>query len=292
MSMNKYYGIDVGGTTVKIGLFSETELLDKWEIPTNTADNGKNIVADIVRSLPGRATGAAIGVPGAVLADGTVNRCVNLGWGICRPGDEFSALTGMPCRMANDANIAALGEYWLGSGKGYGSTLMVTLGTGVGGGVVIGGRIVTGAHGAAGEIGHICVEPKETEACPCGNHGCLEHYCSATGIARLARRAGLGELTAKDIFDRTAAGDDRALAVVDLACDYLGRGIASICTVFDPDAVVIGGGVAKAGEFLRIRVDQAFRKYAFHACHETDIRLAVLGNDAGIYGAGRLAMDA
>lgn len=287
--MSRYYGIDVGGTTVKLGLFSDETLLEKWEIPTDTADSGRNIIPDIVRSLPGEAAGAAIGVPGAVLADGTVNRCVNLGWGICRPGDEFTALTGIPCRMCNDANAAALGEQWLGGGAGFDSILMVTLGTGVGGGLVMGGGLIAGAHGAGGEIGHIIVEPDEPEPCSCGNHGCLEHYCSATGITRLGHRAGLGERSAKDIFAMAAAGDRTALAVVDTACDYLGRGIAAACTTFDPAAVVLGGGVARAGEFLRIRVEKAFRKYAFHACRGAAITLATLGNDAGIYGTARLA---
>ena len=285
----RYYGIDVGGTTVKLGLFSDTELLEKWEIPTDKTDGGKNIISDIVNSLRWDAVGAAIGVPGAVLPDGTVNRCVNLGWGVCRPGDEFEALTGLPCRMANDANAAALGEHWRGGGAGYRSILMVTLGTGVGGGLVMEDRLVTGIHGAGGEIGHICVEPAETESCSCGNRGCLEQYCSATGITRLGRLAGLGELTAKDIFDMAAAGNETALQVVDTACDYLGRGIAASCAVFDPEAVVLGGGVARAGEFLRIRTENAFRKYAFHACRGAAVTLATLGNDAGIYGTARLA---
>ena len=288
--MNKYYGIDVGGTTVKLGLFSDTELLEKWEIPTDTSDGGKNIIPDIVRSLPGPAKGAAIGVPGAVLRDGTVNRCVNLGWGVCRPGDEFTALSGIPCRMANDANVAAMGEFWRGGGAGFESVLLVTLGTGVGGGLIHHGHIITGAHGAGAEIGHICVVPEETETCGCGNRGCLEQYCSATGISRLARMAGMGERAAKEIFAMASAGDETALAVVNTACDRLGQGIAAVCAVIDPEAVVLGGGVSKAGEFLRIRAEEAFRKYAFHACRETRICLATLGNDAGIYGAARLAM--
>lgn len=288
--MRNYYGIDVGGTTVKLGLFSDGQLLKKWEIPTDKTENGQNIIADIVRSLPEKADGAAIGVPGAVLPDGTVNRCVNLGWGICRPGDEFTALTGIPCRMANDANLAAVGEHWRGGGMGFQSILLVTLGTGVGGGIVNEGTLLTGAHGAGGEIGHICVNPDEEEPCSCGNHGCLEQYCSATGISRLAKKAGLGILTAKDVFDRAAAGDPAAVSVVETACDLLGRGIANVCAVFDPDAVVLGGGVSKAGEFLRIRVENAFRRFAFHACRETRICLAALGNDAGIYGAAKLAM--
>ena len=290
MHMSKYLGIDVGGTSIKLGLFSESGLLEKWEIPTDVTDNGKNIVRDIVQSLPGGADAACIGVPGAVLYDGTVDRCVNLGWGICRPSDEFESLTGITCWVANDANAAALGEQWLGGGAEARTILLVTLGTGVGGGLVQNGRLISGAHGAAGEIGHMCVCPEETETCGCGNRGCLEQYCSATGIARLARKAGLGDISAKEVFDRAQEGEEAALAVADEACDLLGRGIAIACTVFDPDTVVLGGGVSRAGEFLRLRVEDAFMRYAFHACKGTKIRLAMLGNDAGIYGNARQAM--
>lgn len=289
--MRRYYGIDVGGTTVKLGLFSEEGLLEKWEIPTDTSDGGRNIVGDIVRSLPGPAEGASIGVPGAVLPDGTVNRCVNLGWGVCRPGDEFTALTGIPCRTVNDANAAAIGEQWRGGGAGFESVLLVALGTGVGAGFVDGGRLLAGAHGAAGELGHICVRPEETAVCGCGNRGCLEQYCSATGISRLAALAGLGQLTAKEVFDRAKEGDIEALSVADDVCDTLGRGIAAACAMYDPEAVVLGGGVSLAGEFLRLRVEAAFQKYAFHACRETKICLAALGGEAGIYGNARLAMS-
>ena len=286
-----YYGIDIGGTTVKLGLFDETGLVEKWEIPTDKSDEGKNIIPSIVRSLRGQqAAAAVIGVPGAVLRNGTVNRCVNLGWDVCRPGDQFTMLTGIPCRMINDANAAAMGEYWMGSGAGFHSALTITLGTGIGAGFVMESTLIAGAHGAAGEMGHICVKPDEPEACSCGRHGCLEQYGSATGISRLARLAGLGELTAKDVFDRAAAGDPAADAVVEKACDYLGRGIATACAVVDPEAVVIGGGVAKAGEPFRERLEKAFQRYAFHACMDTRILLAKLGNDAGIYGCARMAM--
>ena len=288
--MRRFYGIDVGGTTVKLGLFDEEGLLEKWELPTDISDNGKNIIGDIVRSLPGPADGASIGVPGAVLQDGTVNRCVNLGWGVCKPGDEFTALTGIPCRVVNDANAAAIGEQWRGGGAGYKSVLLVALGTGVGAGFVRSDRLLSGEHGAGGEIGHICVDPTEAETCGCGNHGCLEQYCSATGISRLAALGGLGHITAKELFDRAKEGEEAALSVADRTCDLLGRGIAAACCILDPEAVVIGGGVSRAGEFLRLRVDAAFRKYAFHACRETKICLAALGGEAGIYGNARLAM--
>lgn len=291
MSAERYYGIDIGGTTVKIGLFSREGLLNKWEIPTDRQDNGKNIVRDIAASLPGSATGAAMGVPGAVLPDGTVNKCINLGWDICRPGAEFEALTGIPCRICNDANAAAMGEQWQGGGRGFGSILLVTLGTGVGAGVVQEGALLSGCHGAAGELGHICMDPHEPDLCSCGNRGCLEQYCSASGIVRLARMAGLGAITAKDVFQLAASGHEAAMTVVDKACDILGRGLAAACCTLDPDAIVLGGGVSKAGELLRSKVETAFQTYAFHACRGTEIRLAMLGNDAGIFGAAKLAME-
>lgn len=291
MSAHNYYGIDIGGTTVKIGRFTSDGLAEKWEIPTDTTENGVHILRDIAASLPAGARGAALGVPGAVLPDGTVNRCINLGWGVCRPGAEFEALTGIPCRVGNDANLAAMGEQWLGSGKGFQNVLLVTLGTGVGAGIVQDGHLLPGCHGAAGELGHLCIDPTATEPCSCGNFGCLEQYCSASGITRLADRAGLGPLTAKEVFDRVAAGDGNAAAVADRACDLLGRGLAMACCTLDPEVILLGGGVSKAGEPLRNRVEAAFRKYAFHACRDTQIRLATLGNDAGICGAARLAME-
>ena len=291
MSTNNYYGIDIGGTTVKIGHFTPEGLAEKWEIPTNPAENGRHILRDIAAALPEPGAGAAMGVPGAVLPDGTVNRCINLGWGVCRPGEIFEALTGIPCRVGNDANLAALGEQWLGSGMGFQNVLLVTLGTGVGAGVVQNGQLLPGCHGAAGEIGHLCMDPHETEPCSCGNFGCLEQYCSASGIVRLGAKAGLSAHTAKEIFAQAEDGNEKAVSVVDRACDTLGRGLAAACCTLDPEVILLGGGVSKAGEFLRLRVETAFRKYAFHACRGTQIRLATLGNDAGIFGAAKLAME-
>ena len=291
MENKRYYGIDVGGTTVKIGLFEGERLLDKWSVPTDTSHNGANILTDIIDSLPGPADGAALAVPGAVLPDGTVNRCVNLGWGVCHPAAEFTVRTGIPCRVLNDANAAALGEQRLGGGKGFESVLFVALGTGVGAGVVLDGHLRVGARGAAGEIGHLCIDPEEPEACGCGNHGCLEQYCSATGVCRLAEQEGLHGYTCAQVFDMAKTGDPRASRAVDRACDALGKGIASVCAVVDPEAVVLGGGVALAGEFLRLKVIDAFHKYAFHACRGTEMRLASLGSDAGLIGAALYAMD-
>ena len=210
MENKRYYGIDIGGTTVKVGLFEGEKLLDKWSVPTVTADGGRQIIPDIAASLRGPAAGAALAVPGAVLPDGTVNRCVNLGWGVCRPTDEFTALTGIPCKVLNDANAAALGEQRLGGGKGFESVLFVALGTGVGAGVVLDGRLRVGARGTAGELGHLCWDPADTTAqCTCGHIGCLEQYCSATGIVRLASQAGVTGMSCKQVMDAAAAGDKR-----------------------------------------------------------------------------------
>ncbi len=292
MENKRYYGIDIGGTTAKVGLLENGRVVRTWSVQTDTSDGGRNILPDIIASLPGPADGAALAVPGAVLPDGTVNRCVNLGWGVCRPSDEFTAKTGIPCRVLNDANAAALGEQRLGGGKGYESVLFVALGTGVGAGVVLNGKLREGARGTAGEIGHLIWDPEDTDAaCTCGHHGCLEQYCSATGIVRLADRAGYPGLTCKQIMDRAAAGDDALEAVVDRACGILGWGIACACAVLDPEAVVLGGGVALAGEYLRLKVQNAFDAYAFHACLGTRIHLATLGSDAGLTGAAMYAAD-
>ena len=291
MENKRYYGIDVGGTTVKIGLFEGETLVKKWSVPTDVSDGGKNILTNIIDSLPGPADGAALAVPGAVLPDGTVNRCVNLGWGVCHPAAEFTARTGIPCRVLNDANAAALGEQRLGGGKGFQDVLFVALGTGVGSGVVLDGHLRVGAHGAAGEIGHICVNEEETEVCGCGNRGCLEQYSSATGVCRLAEQEGLHGYSCAQVFDMAKTGDPRASKAVDRACDALGKSLAAACAVVDPEAVVLGGGVSLAGEFLRLKVVPAFIKYAFHACRSTEIRLATLGSDAGLIGAALYAME-
>ena len=306
--MSKYvFGVDVGGTTVKMGLFTvEGELLDKWEIKTRTQENGKYVLPDIADSIKAKTaeknidsadvTGVGIGVPGPVKEDGTVLRCVNLGWGIINVEDELKALVGFPVKAGNDANVAALGEMWQGGGKGHSNLVMVTLGTGVGGGIILNGKMLFGVNGAGGEIGHICVDDSETETCGCGNKGCLEQYTSATGVVRLAERAmaasdkasvlrGMPEVTAKDVFDAAKAGDDLAAEIVDTQARILGRALAQIACVVDPEIFVIGGGVSKAGAILTDSVQKYFVHYAFHACRSTSFALAQLGNDAGIYGA-------
>ena len=314
--MKEYgFGADLGGTTCKLGLFkTDGTLLEKWEIPTDTSDDGANILKDIAAAVHSKMVeksltkemveGLGIGVPGPVGKDGVVNRAVNLGWGVKPVAQELGDLVGLKVRVANDANIAALGESWMGSGKGFDSVIMVTLGTGIGGGIVIDGQILSGAHGAAGEIGHLTVNEQELEACGCGRFGCLEQYASATGIARYARKTLANneepsrlreiapeELTAKDIFDVAKEGDRIANEVVENVCRLLASALAKICVVVDPEAVLIGGGVSKAGEILLDAIVEPFQGMAFHACKDTKILLASLGNDAGIYGGVRLILD-
>ncbi|SFO05808.1 glucokinase [Pseudobutyrivibrio sp. UC1225] len=312
--MAKYgFGLDLGGTTCKCGLFTtEGELVEKWEVPTDTTNGGVNILKNLAQAVTNKMeekniaaddiSGVGIGIPGPVSKDGVVNRCVNLGWGVFNVEQEFSeCLGGLKVKAGNDANVAALGEAWMGAAKEYSSSVMVTLGTGVGGGVIINDDIISGAAGAAGEIGHIRVNYNEENACGCGNHGCLEQYCSATGIARLAKiRLAQNEdasslrnvetLDAKAVFDEAKKGDIVAKEVVKRACEYLAQGLEVISCVVNPEAFVIGGGVSKAGQYLIDEVEYRFNEIAFHGCKNTKITLATLGNDAGIYGAMKLIL--
>ena len=312
--MNQYvFGIDLGGTTVKLGLFTTSgELTDKWEIPTRTENGGEHILPDIAASLKSKlgekgipaeqVAGAGLGVPGAVLEDRYVKPCVNLnGWGGDVAG-KLSELCGCPVKAVNDANAAALGEMWLGGGKGYDNVVFVTLGTGVGGGIIVDGKLLSGVHGAGGEIGHIKMNPHETDTCGCGKKGCLEQYASATGIVRMANRLlsetdtpstlrELEKVSAKDIFDGAKAGDELALQAVDIFGRYLGRALACISCVCDPQIFVIGGGVSAAGQIILDAAEKYFRGGAFPASEETSFALASLGNDAGICGAARLVLE-
>lgn len=304
-------GVDIGGTTVKTGIFENNgRLTDHWEIPTRTEEHGVNILPDIkdavMRKLSSRhistndIEGLGIGVPGPVDDEGNVLKCVNLGWDRFNIEREMSSLTGFRVKAGNDANIAALGEYWKGGGNGFSDMIMVTLGTGIGGGVIINGRIINGFNGAAGEIGHIHVNDHETEPCGCGNKGCIEQYASAKGIVRVARRwleahgdadtelKRIGNLSSKDIFDQAKAGDEDALYIVNEVGRLLGKTLAGIACVLAPQAFVIGGGMSKAGDILIEVIEKHFRIYSFHAHKNIQFRLAELGNSAGIYGAAKL----
>lgn len=307
------FGVDVGGTTVKLGLFDiNGTVQDKWEIPTRTENGGVNILPDIAQSIRDKMSeknivkenvaGVGVGAPGPVDGDGIIHKAVNLGWDEMNLKKELTTLLdGMRVEGGNDANVAALGEMWKGGGQGYKNLVAVTLGTGVGGGIIINGKIMTGATGSGGEIGHIHVEDDETEACGCGNYGCLEEYASATGITRLANRKlkasekdsvlRQGEVSAKTVFDAVKAGDELAIEIAKQFGDYLGKGLAVVAGVINPEIFVIGGGVSKAGEVLFDYIRPAFDRTVFHGCKDTRFALATLGNDAGIYGAAKMVLD-
>lgn len=310
--MKYCFGVDIGGTTVKLGLFTtDGEIVDKWEIKTRTENQGEAVLPDIAEALNAKLAekkigrdeveGIGVGVPAPVDAEGVVQNTANLGWGYKEVKREMEELSGMRAEIGNDANVAALGEMWLGAGKGRKNIIMVTLGTGVGGGIIIDGKPLVGAHGAGGEIGHLCVNYEETDHCGCGNTGCLEQYASATGITRLANiRLAKDdtssvlrgqEVSAKTVFDAVKAEDAVAKEIAEEFGKYLGHAMANLAAVADPSAIVIGGGVSKAGEVLIEYVEKNFKERAFFANKDTEFVLATLGNDAGICGAAKLILS-
>lgn len=311
-----YYGIDIGGTTVKIGLFDEEgSMLEKWEIDTRKEDSGSHILPDIAESIDKKnkekgiemssVAGIGMGVPGPVTEDGRVLKCVNLGWGILAVADEVRKLTGVDnVKVGNDANVAALGEQWKGGGRGFDSIVMVTLGTGVGGGIVINGKILTGSNGAGGEIGHLTVNPSETRKCGCGKKGCLEQYSSATGITRMSAElleesdepSSLRDydvpITGLQLFKAYKENDKLACEIVEKFSSYLGLGLSHVATVVDPQAFVIGGGVSKNGQIVADVIKEQYEKnVGLLALKGKEFRLAELGNDAGMYGAVKMVID-
>ena len=316
--MKEYaFGIDLGGTTAKIGLFTTSgALLEKWEVATDTSNAGEHILENLAAAVlgkmkeqsiqPEQVEGVGIGVPGPVLDSSIVPIvCANLGgWGERNVSAQLSGLLdGLKVLVGNDANVAALGEIWMGAAKGAKNAVMVTLGTGVGGGVVVNGKVIDGVHGAGGEIGHITVNRHETAVCGCGKRGCLEQYSSATGVVRCMKKRldenpdtpcvlrGT-EFAAKDVFDAARNGDALAAREVDEMSDTLGMALANIASTVDPEAFLVGGGVARAGDVLFAPLNKHFQEYAFKSCRETPIKQASLGNDAGIYGAVRLIVGA
>ena len=316
--MKKYcVGADLGGTTVKLGLFTTAgELLEKWSIPTRTENRGAYVVGDIAQSILAKMAersipkdelqGVGLDVPGPVLADGTVTVCVNVGWGTfnVREALEEALGGGVKVRVANDANAAALGEQWMGAGKGRKNVIMVTLGTGVGGGIIVDGRILEGAHGSGGEIGHMVLlaEDEVDCFCNCGLRGCLEQASSASRVIDYAKKLIreteidsmlriLDDFAAKEVCDACAAGDKLATMAVDRCCVTLGRALGLLSTCIDPEIFLVGGGMAGAGDLILDRVRRVYKKYAFQAAAETPIELAILGNDAGIYGSAKMVLD-
>lgn len=311
--MKKYgFGVDIGGTTCKIGLFDMNgTILEKWEIKTNTENHGAAILDDVAVAVLDKmkekeitkedVQGIGLGVPGPVDSEGTVHKCVNLGWDVINVEKALSEKTGLLVKAGNDANVAALGEMWQGGGKGHQNVIMVTLGTGVGGGIIVDGKIIAGSHGAGGELGHIHMNDDETDTCGCGNKGCLEQYASATGISRLARKKMEHEtratiltkedLSAKAVFDAVKEGDEVAIEVATEMGNYLGHAMADMAAVLDPAVFVIGGGVSKAGEVLLSFIEKPFMEKAFFANKNVKFKLATLGNDAGICGAAKLVLE-
>lgn len=308
------FGVDLGGTTIKLGLFRvDGTLLDKWEIPTRPQQHGENLLPDIALAILGKLAekaipiedveGVGMGVPGAVLRNCFVKPCVNLDqWGGFDVAEKLSALCKLPVKIVNDANAAALGEMWQGSAQGCHNLVFVTLGTGVGGGIVVDDKLLSGVHGAGGEIGHIKVKSNESRICGCGKSGCLEQYASATGLVASAQKfldsthvvtrlRDYDSLTCKDIFDCAKQGDQPALQLVDEMCRLLGKALACVSCVCDPEVIVIGGGVARAGDLLLTHTQEWFQKFAFPAAESTDFVLASLGNDAGIYGAVQMILS-
>ena len=309
------FGVDLGGTTVKIAYFDETgKMLEKWEIPTDTSENGIRILPDIAASVRAFLTerkiadsdilGLGIGVPGPVNAKGVVNRCINLGWDVFNIAQKLTELTGFPVKAGNDANVAALGEIWMGCAKGCSSAVMVTLGTGVGGGILTGGRLLEGARGLGGELGHYRTHALDGVDCTCGAKGCWERYASASALTRETKAAmqadkntimwkmtqDIDHVNAKLAFDAAAKGDETARKVIDSWIEYVGVGIANVINTFEPEVICIGGGVSNQGEVLLAPV----RAYAENETRNITtgkfpvICACQLHNDAGVIGAAAL----
>lgn len=312
--MKKYaIGIDLGGRSIKFGLFTEDgELVSKSIVNTRIDDGGKYILPDAYDHIlkiidkhqldSTNLLGIGMGVPGSVTKQRYVNKAVNLGWDFVDIREYFEDKLDIKILVENDANVAALGESWVGIGKDYQSIVMVTLGTGVGGGIIVDGKIISGKHGSGGEIGHMpLLKDPLPRTCGCGNNRCFEQVASATGIENIAHDylfeneedsslRGLDNITAKDIFDAFEKGDDAAVNIADQYFSHLARGLAIIAAIIDPDAFVLGGGVSNAGELLLKNVRPYFEKYAFVNNRDVDIKIAELGNDAGIYGAAKLVL--
>ena len=306
-------GVDIGGTTIKIGIFTTLgQLLEKWEIPTRKGENGELIFSDSAASLKkafarrqislSAVEGIGMGLPGALSPEGYLERCVNVAMKDLYPAKEFGKyFPHIPVQGGNDANLAALGEMWKGGGEGFRDVVMLTLGTGVGGGVISNGKLITGYKGMAGEIGHMRVNLQETERCNCGNHGCLEQYASATGIVREMRKTletekgecvlrGKNEFSCKDVLDCAKGGDPLSLKTVKRCMGYLALAMHYTAHVADPEVFVIGGGVSRAGEFLLRMIQDMYVAGMPFASRKASVRLAILGNDAGIYGGARLVL--
>ncbi len=308
-------GVDLGGTTITAGLVDKDHnIVDRASCLTGLPRPSEEVeqeIAGLCRQLAEKHKFAmsdlkwvGIGTPGSVNSEsGVVEFNANFGYNDWALQANMEKLLGCKVYIENDANAAAYGEYIAGAAKGAKYAVAITLGTGIGGGIVVDGKILTGAHGAGGEISHMPMQKDETEVCGCGKRGCAEQYGSANGILRLARRRmersnlpsplrGMEPLTCKDIFDLSAQGDPLAREIQEEYFDFLGQFLADVCCVIDPEAVLLGGGVSKAGQPLLDGVRKYFLSYMFHTGQDIFFALAKLGNDAGIYGSFKLALDA
>lgn len=309
------FGVDLGGNAIKIGLFQTTgHLVEKWTIPARLEDHGSRLLPDVVDSIRSKMAqrslswdvieGVGMGVPGPVDQEGTVLRCVNLGWDILNVPQKMRELEPAieKLQVANDVNAATLGEMWQGGAQWNSSAVMVTLGVGVGSGIVVDNKVFVGSTGAAGEIGHMCVNPQETRRCTCGNCGCLEQYCSDTGLVYMARQVleqqpdtasvlREGEITPQAICEAAKQGDAAATAVLDRFGQLMGQALTAVACTVNPQVFVIGGELAQAGMTILKPIETYFRRYAFHAFRSTPFVLAELGDDAGIYGSVRMLFD-
>lgn len=312
--MSKYvWGVDVGGTFIKLGLFSdEGECIDHFEIPTIIEDKGSRILPDIAAAIKDYmdknhyaredVSGIGLAVPGPVDSEGIITKAVNLGWGVFNINKEMEELTGLKVFAINDADAAAAGEIWQGAAKGEKSAVMITLGTGIGGGIFLENGLLIGRKGSAGEIGHIPVNDGETVVCKCGNKGCVEQYSSARGIIRVAKLLleesnkpsklrDYEEITPREVFALAEEGDAIALEVVDRFGYHLGKAIGIIISIIAPEVVVIGGGVSKAGKIVLDAIEKYYKDYTFHASRDVPLVLAKLDNRAGMYGAAKILLD-
>lgn len=311
--MKVFFGIDIGGTQIKFGVFSEkAKLLQKWSVKTDLSEAGSRIIPQVGKEVRNwlqkqgltekSVNGIGLGIPGPVDEKGYVRTCVNLNWHDFYPaielGKEFPDAV---ITAGNDANVAALGEYMQGAGKRYSSAMLITIGTGIGGGIILNGKIVSGAHGIAGEIGHITTDSEATGACNCGNTGCVDHIASATGIARRMKEllaqnkenhALRGkDFTAKDVCDKAAEGDALCIRCIEQCMEPLGKAMAFFSHAFDPQVFIIGGGVSRAGDIILEPLRKFYQKNLYLIREGADIRTAQLGNDAGMIGSCMMAMD-
>jgi glucokinase len=313
-------GIDLGGTSTKLSLVKSTgEIVDKWNIPTDTSEAGSKIIPNIIQSLKQKISelnvansdiiGIGMGAPGAINRnEGTVSGAYNLNWVEVQPVQSvFEASFGVPFFIDNDANVAALGEKWRGSGNNLKNVVFITLGTGVGGGVIITNQLLTGNHGCAGEIGHIHVSDNPIFQCTCGNQGCLESVASATGMIHLSKYLAQehegssklkqtilekDEITVKEVFDAAKVKDTLGLVILENFGNYIGLACSHIANILDPDKIIVGGGIAAAGSILLSEIFETYHKYTFPKARDKELlTLARLGNDAGILGAAYLVMS-